>query len=196
MDGPRAGGKHIAFHVDDRTRIWTPIQRLHTPNTLLYTWGYIVARSVGMGDPNYRVAWAYLEFENNSGTISVPSFSRADGLQYYMDLSSSSVRDYLRVPIRPYPEIVVAPGFEQYLDPSQGNQCIFYAQSAGGTGVHGRPFSDGVQSKVFGIALAAGPAPNDPSQDVLFARSYYDPANQVPKVPSGQIGVQYPMTFE
>jgi hypothetical protein len=62
--------------------------------------------------------------------------------------------------------------------------------------VHGRPFSDGVHSKVFGVALAAAPVATDPSQDVLFSRSYYQPQDQVPKVPSGQIGVQYPMTFK
>jgi hypothetical protein len=196
MDGPTATGKHLAFHVDDATGIWTPRQRLYTPNMLLYTWGYIVARCVGLADAQYKVALAYLEFENNPGPIAVPSFDRSDGLQYYMDLSSSPVRDYLRVPIRPQPDIVIAPGYEDYFTPDQGNCCIFFAQSQGGAGVHGRPFSDGVHSTVFGIALAAGPVPDDPSQDVLFARSYYDPANQVPKVPSGQIGIQYPLTFE
>jgi hypothetical protein len=196
MDGPTASGAHIAFHVDDATGLWTPRQRLYTPNTLLYTWGYVVARCVGMGDKQYRVSVAYLEFENNAGTVSVPSFDRSDGLQYYMDLSSSQVRDYLRVPVTQYPDIVVAPGFEEYLTPDQGNCCIFHAASQGMTGVHGIPFSDGVHSTVFGIALAAAPVDNDPSQDVLFARSYYDPSNQVPKVPSGQIGIQYPITFK
>jgi hypothetical protein len=196
MDGPTASGRHAAFHVADATGLWTPRHGLFTPNTLLYTWGYVVARCVGMGDVQYRVAVMYLEFENNQGAISVPSFNREDGLQYYMDLSSSSVRDYLRVPIRPYPDISVAPGFEQYLDPDQGNCCTFFAQSQGTTGVHGRPFSDGVYSTVFGVALAAAPAANDPSQDVLFARSYYQAGDQVPKVPSGQIGIQYPMTFK
>jgi hypothetical protein len=196
MDGPIATGQHTAFRVDDATGLWTPLHHLFTPNTLLYTWGHIVSRCVGMGDPAYRVSVMYLEFENNQGAISVPSFGRQDGLQYYMDLSSSPVRDYLRVPVRPYPDIVVAPGFEQWLDPDQGNQCDFFAQSQGTTGVHGRPFSDGVHSKVFGVALAAAPVATDPSQDVLFSRSYYQPQDQVPKVPSGQIGVQYPMTFK
>jgi hypothetical protein len=196
MDGPSAAGKHIAFHVDDKTGLWIPIHRLATPNTLLYTWGFIASRCIGVGDSQYRVSVAYLEFENNQGPISVPSFDRSDGLQYYMDLASSPVRDYLRVPIRPQPEIVVASGYEEFLTPDQGNCCIFYAQSQGGTGVHGRPFSDGVHSTIFGVALAAAPVPTDPSQDVLFARSYYATTNQVPKVPSGQIGIQYPMTFE
>jgi hypothetical protein len=196
MDGPIASGAHIAFHIDDVTGIWTPIHRLATPNTLLYTWGYIASRAIGIGDARYKVALAYLEFENNEDPVSVPSFNREDGLQYYMDLSSVPARDYLRVPIRPHPDIVIAPGFEDYLQPEQGNCCVFYAQSQGGVGVHGRPFSDSVNSKVVGIALAAGPVANDPSQDVLFARSYYAPENQVPKVPSGQIGVQYPITFK
>jgi hypothetical protein len=196
MDGPSAAGKHLAFHVDAATGLWTPLHRLATPNTLLYTWGFVIARCVGVGDPQYRVSVAYLEFENNAGPISVPSFNREDGLEYYAGLASSPVRDYLRVPIRPQPDIVVAPGFETYLDPDQGNQCVFYAQSQGTAGVHGRPFSDSVNSTVFGVALAAAPVAADPSQDVLFARSYYPAANQVPKVPSGQIGIQYPLTFE
>jgi hypothetical protein len=196
MDGPSVTGKHLVFHVDDATGLWTPIRRLATPNTLLYTWGYIASRCIGMGDAQYKVSVAYLEFENSEGTISVPSFNREDGLQYYMDLVNSSVRDYLRMPIRPHPDIVVAPGFEEFLPPDQGNCCIFYAQSQGDKGVHGRPFGDTVHSRVIGVALAAAPVANDASQDVLFARSYYAPENQVPKVPSGQIGIQYPMTFE
>jgi hypothetical protein len=196
MDGPIAVGKHLAFHVDDKTGIWTPIHGLFTPNTMLYTWGNVIARCCGMGDIRYKISYTYLEFENNQGTISVPSFDRSDGIDYYMGLSSSPVRDYLRVPVTSCPDIVVAPGYEEFLTPDQGNMCTFYAQSQTGVGVHGRPFSDGVHSKVFGVALAAGPVPNDPSQDVVFARSYYDPANQVPKVPSGQIGIQYPITFK
>lgn len=196
MDGPSATGKHIAFHVDDRTGLWTPTQRVATRNLLLYTWGYIASRCIGVGDPQYRISVAYLEFENTPPPISVPSYDRTDGLQYYMDLSSVSGRDYLRVPIRPQPDVVVAPGYEEFLTPDQGNCCIFYAQSVNGTGVWGRPFTSDVNSTVIGIALAATPVPNDPSQDIVFARSYYAPENQVPKVPSGQIGIQYPMTFE
>jgi hypothetical protein len=196
MDGPTAAGRHIAFHVNDKTGLWTPIQRLATPNMLMYTWGFIASRCIGVGDPKYRVSLAYLEFENNPVPISIPSYDRTDGLQYYMDLAGNGYRDYLRVPIRPQPDIVVAPGFEEFLTPDQGNCCIFYAQSQGSQGVHGVPFSDGVNSVVFGIALAASPVPNDPSQDVVFARSYYAVENQVPKVPSGQIGIQYPMTFK
>ena len=198
MDGPIASGQHMAFHVDDKTGLWTPRQKLFTPNTLLYTWGNIVSRCCGMGDMAYKVSVMYLEFENNSdgGPISVPSFNREDGIEYYNNLSSNPWRDYLRVPIRPDPDIVVAPGFEQYLDPDEGNCCVFFAQSQGSFGVHGVAFSDGVHSIVYGVALAAAPVTNDPTQDVLFARSYYQSENQVPKVPSGQIGVQYPMTFK
>jgi hypothetical protein len=195
MDGPIAAGQHIAFHVDDRTGLWAPTHRLATPNTLLYTWGFIASKCIGIGDPKYRVAVAYLEFENNPPPIDIPSFDRTGGLQYYMDLASNNYRDYLRVPVRS-PDIVVAPGFEEFLAPDQGNCCIFYAQSQGPSGVHGRPFGDGVGSVVFGVALAAAPVPNDPSQDIVFARSYYSPENQVPKVPSGQIGIQYPMIFK
>lgn len=197
MDGPSATGEHIAFHVDDKTGLWVPIHRLATPNTLLYTWGYITSRCIGLGDMRYKVSLAYLEFENSQNeTIEIPSFDRTDGLQYYMNLAGNGYRDYLRVPIMPQPTIVVAPGFEEFLPPDQGNCCIFYAQSQGPKGVHGVPFSDGAGSVVFGIALAAAPVPNDASQDILFSRSYYSPENQVPKVPSGQIGVQYPITFK
>jgi hypothetical protein len=198
MDGPTAVGQHLAFHVDDKTGLWTPIHRVATPNTLLYTWGYIIGRCVGMGDTAYRVSVMYLEFDNNTEDrpVSVPSFTRQDGIDYYNGLASNPWRDYLRVPIRPYPDIEVAPGFEQYLDPDQGNCVIFFAQSQGTAGVYGRPFSDGVNSVVFGVALAAAPVPNDPTQDVVFSRSYYQAGNQVPKVPSGQVGIQYPMTFK
>jgi hypothetical protein len=196
MDGPTALGKHLACHVDERTGRWTPLHVAYTPNTLLYTWGHAAARCLGRGEREYRLSVMYLEFENVAGAAAIPTFDREDGIDYYSGLSAAPARDFLRVPLRPLPDIEVAAGFEAFLTPDLGNMCTFFAQSQGTQGVHGKPFADGANSKVVGVALAAAPVPGDYTQDVLFARSYYAANLQVPKTPAGQIGIIYPLTFK
>jgi hypothetical protein len=138
----------------------------------------------------------YLEFENTSGAAAIPSVDRADGLTYYSGLASSPSRDFLRVAVRPMPDIIVAKDYEPYLDQYQGNECVFFAQSEGAVGVHGKPFSDAVNSKVVGVALVAAPVSTDYTQDLVFSRSYYSAERQIPKTPYGQVGIVYPFTFK
>jgi hypothetical protein len=61
--------------------------------------------------------------------------------------------------------------------------------------VHGRLFSASANSKVCGVALVAAPVFGDRTQDVIFARTYYDTSQQVIKPPSAQIGIGWDIIF-
>jgi hypothetical protein len=186
-------GEYCLFERDD-SGLWTPRFAAFRPNLLLYTWGHIAAQAIGRGDRNYRVSTVYLEFENNPGVVAAPSVAAGDGVGYYNALASSPNRDYLRVPIEAMPSIVVAPGYEAFLPPETGNRAVFAVQTGGTQGVHGKPFSEAASSRVFGIALAATPVLNDATADILLARGYYDPGEQVPKT-ARQLGAIYRITF-
>jgi hypothetical protein len=188
-----AQGEYCLFEIaEDGT--WSPCFDGFRRNTLLYTWGHLAAQCIGRGDRRYHIAVMYLEFENSSDTIAVPIFHPEDGVEYYDGLASSPNRDYLRVPIEASPNIMVAPGYEALLAPDLGNRIVFAAQTGSGVGIHGKPFSDGAGSKVFGIALAAAPSLADPTADILLARGYYDPADQITKT-ARQLAAVYRITF-
>jgi hypothetical protein len=174
-------GQFCVGNCDELGR-WLP--GAFAANTLLYTWGHIAARCIGRGEVAYKVAAMYLEFENNAGAVAAPAFSPADGIDYYNNLATSPDRDYIRAALDTTPQIVVAPGYEAYLAPDLGNRVDFAAQTSATAGVHGKPFSAAASSKVFGVALVATPAFQDPTADILLARGYYDPSLQIPKVSS------------
>lgn len=164
-------------------------------NLLLYTWGYVAAKCVGQGDATFKVAAAYLEYENvtnPSDAVSVPSYGRADGLSYYDGLGAN--RDFLRVALAGTPSIDVSPGYESYFT-TGGNRVTFDLQSSGTAGVLGRPFSDANNSKACGVALVATPSPADRTQDVILARGYFDVADQPLKLAGSQIGVRWKVSF-
>lgn len=187
-------GEYCLFDVDDRG-VWTPRFASFRPNLLLIGWGHVAAQAVGRGDRNYRISTMYLEFQNTSDPVSAPAFDAGDGVEYYNALASSPDRDYLRVPIESAPSIVVAPGYESVLPPDRGNRVVFSAQTGSGAGVHGKPFSEGASSKVFGIALVATPVLNDATADIVVARGYYAADEQIPKT-ARQLGAVYRVTFK
>lgn len=189
-------GEYRLHLVDERTGKWTPLSDW-SPNTVLYEWGQIAANRLFSADSPLLINALYLEFENGTaaGSVSVPSFDRGDGLPYFEALSTSSVRDYLRVPLLLTPTVDVAPGSEAYFGAGQGNRVTVFGQSAGTTGVNGKTFSDSAGSVLCGLAVVAAPVLADSTQDVVFARTYYATDRQVAKQPSSQLGVTYRVTF-
>ena len=173
--------------------------QLHTqPNQTQYGWGAIAAQCAGKGLRNYKISTMYIEFENVDSpedAVTPPTLGVEEGAEYFQSLSLSSVRDYLRVPVLTTPDLAVAAGFEDVFPEGEGNKLTFMAQTAGTTGVHGRTFSDSVNSKVFGMALVSTPVSGDSSRDLVFARTYLESANQVLKVASGQIGLTWNIIF-
>lgn len=191
-----ASGRYEVGYVRESDLAWTPL--FEKDNLLLYSWGFAVAKTLGVGDVTYKVSSAYLEYANvasPSDAVSVPSYTRADGLSYYNGLAAG--RDFLRVALTGTPTIDASPGYESYfISGVSGNRVTFVLQSAGTAGVLGRPFSDANNSKACGIALVATPAPADRSQDVIVARGYFAVPDQPLKLAGSQIGVRWRISFK
>ena len=117
-------------------------------------------------------------------------------MEYYDGLQYSGARDFLRVPLLQTPLLGVELGYDDYFEVGvSGNKLTFFAQTQGNQGVHGKTFSNGANSKVFGAALVATPAFADRTQDVVFARAYYDSGEQAVKEASSQLGIGWDIAF-
>lgn len=194
----------VTPEIQGLVRLWkTRLSGLMVPvattrNQRQYSWGFIAARAIGMGDANYQVDAMYIEFENVAAPadpITPPTYGRDEGLEYYDGLSSSGTKDYIRTALASTPMLGVKSGFEDYFGTNEGNKLTFFAQTAGATGVHGKTFSNAANSKIYGAALIATPVFIDPTRDVVFARSYFEIAEQVVKEASSQIGITWEISF-
>jgi hypothetical protein len=167
---------------------WTPTTELN-PNLVLYQWGEVVGKLLSTGDAKYRIGGMYLEFENVSSPgdpVSVPSFGRDRTTTYYNDLSGSSVRDYLRVPLTA----------TTYADEAEQTLMDFFARSSGTTGVHGKTFSDSVNSTIFGASLVAFVDSTDATQDLLLSSYYFAVADQQQKLSTSQVGLEWQLALQ
>ncbi len=169
-------------------------------NQLQYDWAVIASKCIGFGDRSYRVQGMYVEYENVTlpgDVVTVPTFTRDVGLSYYTGLSGSLVRDYLRLPLAALPKPGVRTGYTSYFgtDPEIGNELDFIAITDGVAGVHAKPFTVGVNSKIFGVGLVATPSWADATQDLIFARAYVPTGDQL-VVPNGtQIAITWKTSF-
>lgn len=195
-------GRVTLWRVDEATGLRTPI--VSKSNQIQYSWGFIAAKQLGYRRnaerPDYHISGMYMEYENQADPetpISVAQFDRSLGLAYYNSLVNSEDRDYLRVPLRLEPTLTIAAGFSEYFVEGQnGNQLTFFAQTSGTVGVNGKVFGASVNSKVYSAALVATPVFSDRTQDVIFARTFFDIGDQTTKEPSSQIGITWDISFE
>jgi len=168
-------------------------------NQIQHTWGHIAAQTIGKGNSSYKISAIYLEYENtvSSGDpVTVPTYDRDEGLSYYQDLSLSATHDFLRVPLLVEPTIAIEPGYEDSFTAGEdGNTLTFFTQTQGTSGFHGKDFSDTANSTIFGVALVATPEFGDPTKDIIAARTYFETADQVVKLPSSQVGVTWDWVF-
>lgn len=163
-------------------------------NLLLYDWASIIAKLLATADSSYRVSMMYLEFKNVASpgdTVTAPSYTRADGISYYNSLASSLDTDYLRVKLQA--AIVESTDAELY---PEGNLIRWLARTSGVEGVHGKEFSDVVNSTIYGGALVAARSQADPTQDLLLSRFYFDPADQQLKLATSQVGVEWETEYQ
>lgn len=164
-------------------------------NQIQWSWGEIACHLFGDGNPKYKLSAMYLEFENTASPgdpVTAPAYDADEGVEYYEALGASPARDFLRVPLLTAPSKSIVSGYENRV---AFNSLSFLAQSSGTTGVHGKAFSDGSNSTVFGLALVAAPVWGDRTQDLVFGRRYYATAKQVPKRASSQVGVSWVERF-
>lgn len=154
---------------------------------MLYEWGSAIAKlfetaSLAM----------YIEFENNGGAaVTPPTPARDEGASYYASLSSSPVRDYLRVAMA----TVLVDSSDEDLYP-EGNRVTFLAQTTGTTGVHGKSFSSGSSSRIYGGAVALVRDSSDPTQDLIICRFYFDAADQIVKPAAQQLIITHKETYK
>lgn len=184
-------------YIDELSGCWTPCGETH--NDPMYSWGMIAAQCIGLKNPAFGINAMYLEFANvgaPSDTVAPPTVTRDIGLGYYNGLAFTSDRDFLRVPLTNPPGLDIQPGYEPYFTPGiSGNLLHFFAMSNGSRGVLGKTFASGVNSLIYGAALVATPVYADRSQDVILDIGYFDPADQIIKTPSAQIGVAWDLYF-
>lgn len=167
-------------------------------NQIQYSWGMIAAQAMGRGQASYKINAMYIEFENVASPgdpVAIPTYGRDAGTEYYDDLQSSGTLDFLRAALLQDPLLGVETGYEAYFGSNEGNKLTFFAQSQGTAGIHGKTFSDSVNSKVFGAALVATPTFSDRTQDVIFARTYFQVDEQTVKEASSQIGLSWNISF-
>jgi hypothetical protein len=163
-------------------------------NLTLFEWAGVVGKLLTQGDINFKIGGMYLEFENVADPddpVSIPTFDRTGGLSYYQGLASAPTRDYLRVPL-----IAANLTSTDEVKFPDGNLMTFFAQSQGVVGVHGKAFSDSVNSKVFGGALVAFPDVADADQDIVHSRFYFPEAGQQVKLPTSQIGLEWDLELQ
>ena len=186
-------GKVQVNHVKDG--IWTPASDWED-NLVVYEWANIVSSLVyPAGDSkDYTIKGMYLEYESNNAGATInptPTFDRTGGVQtapsYWENLGAN--RDYLRLTVDSYKKVT---GTNEVT-------VTFRAQSTGSTGEKTTApvtFSDAVNSRVYGCALAAYPGDiADKAQDLIFSRFYFSGSSQIDKLAGSNIGVVWSVTF-
>jgi hypothetical protein len=125
----------------------------------------------------------YLEFENGTepALVSPPMLDPTAGVEYYLGLSGQ--RDFVRAPagLRSAP----AGSSSAY----RSNRVAFTGQSAHTAGNRGLPFSHTAGTVVFGAALVS--LADNPSDDIVYARAYFDANLRIPKQDMMQIGLNW-----
>lgn len=186
----RVRGHRIAS--DWPFRRWQPITAFG-PNLILREWGAIVGRLLLRQGLQYGIAGMYVEFANSGSPVAVPSYDReaASGVAYYNSLADDATLDYLRVPL--ISGVLGATDAALY---PNGNEPTFFAMTSGVVGVHGKAFSDVAESRVIGAALVAMPDEADATQDLVLSRYYFPEDEQIPKLATGQVGIEWAVTLQ
>lgn len=188
------------WYFDEQSPAIIPLFEQH--NQIQYTWGPIVAKAIGFKPqsdrPRYHISAIYFEFENllnaEDAVTEAQTFPKTLNISHYNSLAST--RDFLRVPLIIEPTLNTSAGYEDKLPiEHQGNQLTFFAQTSGNSGIRGLNFSHMANSKIFAAALVAAPDFNDPTKDIIFARTVFAEEHQIPKEASSQIGITWNIAF-
>jgi len=189
-------GKVRGYNVLPTSDIWQPVTNW-VCNTHMYDLATAVAALVrNLQDGRaYYANGMYIEFDNSGAAVDpVPTVDLSAGYEYYTGLSGDS--DFLRVPLTASGPGLVSDALKF---PRGTNVANFSARTSGTTGartVAPLTFSDAANSRVYGGALVAMRNSADVTQDLVLARFYFEPVNQIPKAAGQQIGLDWPITFD
>jgi hypothetical protein len=157
---------------------------------VVYEWGAVVSRLLAQGDIRYKISAMYLEFNNGTPPLTVPSLDRTRTANYYHTLVDN---DYVSVPIRS----ALVEASDETLYPN-GNRIVWTAKAGGDVleGVaHSLEFGSDAGSVVIGAALVSQLDEDDPSQDLVLCSFYFDEDEQQPKLSTSEIGVDWQLTL-
>ncbi len=188
----RGPDEHFLIRSGTRIPTWRAVTRF-SPNLILREWGAIVGRLLLRQGLQYGIAGMYVEFANSGSPVAVPSYDRetASGVAYYNSLADDATLDYLRVPL--ISGVLGATDAALY---PNGNEPTFFAMTSGVVGVHGKAFSDVAESRVIGAALVAMPDEADATQDLVLSRYYFPEDEQIPKLATGQVGIEWAVALQ
>jgi hypothetical protein len=146
---------------------------------------------VASGDMRYKLAYMYIQFENLAASgddPSVPTYTPAEGAEYFTNLEVHPSQDFLRVPL------LIAPSYTPTDSAYEGNLVTYVAISGGfSSGFWGKPFDEANNSAIFGGALVAAPT-GQQQGDRIFARNYPTDA-KVLKPAGEQIVMQWSIEY-
>lgn len=187
----RARGMVTIFSYDPISK--RVVKSVTKKNLILFGGADTLARLLA-GQSQYAVNAVYLEYANTAGSITIPTYDRSGGVDYYNGLSGSADVDFLRVPL------LIDPGLSSTGSDYLSNRVTFLSNSQGSVGFHGKPFEQASDSRVYGAALVSAPSLTDQSQDTVFSRLYMgDVAGwdvDVPKIDGLEIGITWAVDLQ
>lgn len=190
----------VSLFVPGRDRRGTRQLRRHACkyNQIQAGWAYASAMALGRRDMKYAISGILFEFENMTDTVTAvtpPTYEAREGIEYYAELVASGTKDVLRTSLLSDPKLDIEPGYESYFGQDAGNRLQFFGMTTGTRGIHGKTFGSGVNSRIYGLALVAQPAPNDWTQDIVIARLYFNDDEQLVKPASHQAYAAWELIF-
>lgn len=186
MPKPKGYTRIMSVNMDTG-RISTMVEQLNT----IMTGAADILPRVASGDMRYRLAYMYMQFENLADSAddpAVPTYTPADGVEYFTNLQVHATQDFLRVPI------MVSPTFSSSGSGYDGNVVTYLALSGGfSTGYWGKSFDEANNSAIFGGALVASTT-QDQTGDIIFARNYPSGAKVI-KPAGEQVVMQWSVEY-
>ena len=144
------------------------------------------------GNSQYSPNVMYVEFQQGSTPVpalSLPEVDPADN-HYYLDLRDNTLsnRDFLRIPIA---------SITPYTAPASTDISLFFNGICVGTeGVGGKSTAGSV---IYGIAIANAPtyglSIDDLTTDLIWARGYFAPENQMPFSTVAQTSITFKLNL-
>lgn len=166
-------------------------RRAQTRNTILYDWGGVIAGALSkLKHDKFLLNYLYIEFDVTGTPVNpLPTVGRGGAYQYYGNLHSSNPnRDYVRAAIE-------MEGFTNTDATKYVIENALRVQASIFPGATGTALVVPATAYVYGGAVVCARKPEDPGQDIIFARFYFAPAQQL-SLSAGQLDCSYLLVLE